>query len=140
MNSIRSIFALMLVLMTFAAVTTSSLGVGSESRYVEGELLVKFRGGPDGEAATRAQSALQHAVKRRFRFVGWQHITLPRGTSVEEALPRYARHPGVLAVEPNVVHENVAAAVPNDPRYPQQYALDRMAASTAWNLSTGNSN
>ena len=37
---------------------------------VEGELLVKFKGGPRGEAAIRAKITLQHEVKRFESIAG----------------------------------------------------------------------
>jgi len=70
-------------------------------RYVEGELLVKFKGGPKGEAAGRVKNALKHTVKRDFDAIGWQHIQLPPGLTVEEVPARYKNDPDVLAVEPN---------------------------------------
>ena len=50
--------------------------------YVEGELLVKFQGGPKSQAARNAKSALKHEVQRDFDFIGWQHIRLPAGMAV----------------------------------------------------------
>src|SRR4029079_12282678 len=83
-------------------------------RVVEGELLVKFRGGARGAEAGRAEQIFGHEVKGRFDRVGWQHIKLPVGATEAQ----YRRHPDVIAVEPNYVFElrespeNVA---PDDP-------------------------
>src|SRR5213594_4312343 len=89
-----------LILVTLMA-TVASTHATQPPNYVEGELLVKFRDGPRGLAAELARNRMQHEIKRNFDFVGWQHIRLPRGTSVEEGLTRYKELPGVLAVEPN---------------------------------------
>jgi subtilisin family serine protease len=115
------------------------------TRYVEGELLVKFRGGPHGLPAVLAQRAFQHQVKRYFDSVGWQYIQLPPGQTVAEALARYRQHGDVLAVEPNYLHEVVlmstpAGVIPNDPLFTNQWGLLKIGATNAWATSTGNSN
>ncbi|MBN2506791.1 MAG: immunoglobulin domain-containing protein [Verrucomicrobia bacterium] len=82
--------------------------------------------------------------------MGWQHIQLPRGWSVAEALERYRRHPDVLEAEPNLllgVHAmstvTVSNVIPNDPLYAtngQQWVLERIGAPAAWGVTTGSSN
>jgi subtilisin family serine protease len=110
--------------------------------YVEGELLVKFQGGPKSQAARNAKSALKHEVQRDFDFIGWQHIRLPAGMAVEEALVRYRKLPNVLAVEPNYVGrlEPSDSGVPNDPLFNGQWALTKISASNAWDFTTGSTN
>lgn len=44
---------------------------------------------------------MKHDVKRNFDRLGWQHIRLPKGMTVEEGLAKYQKPPNVLAVEPN---------------------------------------
>jgi hypothetical protein len=98
-GSLRSATFCLLAALTFTL--TAPTQPADKPRYVEGEQLVKFKGGPSGEAAKRVQSDLKHTVKRDFEFIGWQHIQLPLGVGVEEALARYQNHPDVLAVEPS---------------------------------------
>jgi thermitase len=114
-------------------------------RFVEGELLVKFRGGARGPAAQAAQDNFKHEVKRRFDQLGWQCIRFPRGLTREQALAKYRQHPDVLAVEPNYVfHSRLADAgdgfAPNDPRSNEQWALAKIGATNAWGLTTGSTN
>src|SRR6266540_2225009 len=73
-------------------------------RFVEGELLVKFKGGSRGEAAAKARNAMKHAVRRNFDQIGWQQIRLPTGMTVAQGIERYRNLHGVLAVEPNFIH------------------------------------
>lgn len=128
--------------------------IGNDRR-VEGELLVKFRGGSRGAAAERSRATFNHEVRRRFDRTGWQQIRLPRGFTIEEALARYRSHPDVLAVEPNLAGQAVeglpefsaasaagepAADSPNDPLFANQWALARIGAPTAWLNQTGSSN
>src|SRR5262245_46032757 len=123
--------------------------------FVEGELLVKFRGGPRGAAAEHARQTLGHKVKRDFEFIGWQHIRLPHGITVKEGLARYRQLTGVLAVEPNATmqaHEPLRAPAafaaagmpvpprPDDPFFSQQYALAKIESPTAWEVTTGSTN
>jgi subtilisin family serine protease len=124
------------------------------SRHVEGELLVKFKGGPHGAMAEQARGQMRHDVKRHFDFIGWQQIRLPRGMTVEEGLVRYRNLPGVEAVEPNglgrlrepAVTPAFQAAgagittIPNDPMFPEQWALAKIGATNAWAVTTGDSN
>src|SRR5688500_13802283 len=118
-------------------------------RYAEGELLVKFKGGARSHAAEVTRERMKHVVKRRFDFIGWQHIRLPEGMSVEQGLARYKAMPEVLAAEPNygaqaidsTVAESTQAvsqlpAVPNDPRFGQQWGPSRVGALEAWNVTT----
>lgn len=133
-----------LLLICVLAHAASAAQAGNGARVVEGELLVKFRGGPRGDVAARAQRVFQHEVKRHFDLIGWQHIQLPPDQTVADALERYRRHPDVLAAEPNYVLQAApmcaTAAIPNDPRFIEQWALLKIGASNAWATSTGSSN
>jgi len=135
----------LLAIMTSLLSAQPAPPVPGTPRVVDGELLVKFRGGARGLPAVKAQQTLQHQVKRHFDRVGWQHVQLPQGVTEAEALARYARHPDVLAVEPNYVFslrvaETNAGVIPTDPRFNEQWALGRIGATNAWALSTGSSN
>src|SRR5262245_24009314 len=85
----------------FALLQFASAAPPTTKRYVEGELLVKFRGGPKGADARAAQRNMRHEVKRDFDLIGWQHIRLPKGMTVEEGLTKYRKLPQVLAVAPH---------------------------------------
>jgi subtilisin family serine protease len=126
-----------------------------DGRCVEGELLVKFRGGTRGAEAERSGGTFNHEVRRRFHRTGWQQVRLPRGVAIEEALARYRSHPDVVGVEPNFaapavegLPEFAAASVPggptagtpNDPQFTNQWALAKISAPTAWLNQTGNTN
>ena len=133
----------------------AQIEISKDGRRVEGELLVKFRGGTRGTAAERSRAAFNHEVRRRFEHIGWQQVQLPRGLTIEEALARYRSHPDVLAVEPNLAGQAVeglpefaaasatgepVAGTPNDPQFPNQWALAKIGAPTAWLNQTGTSN
>lgn len=112
--------------------------------YIEGELLVKFRGGPESAAANRAALKHNHKIKRTLKHVGWQHIQLPPGQSVARALAKYSEDPDVIAVEPNAVtfdgQLSIDPVYPNDPAFPQQWGLTNICAPMAWGITTGSTN
>src|SRR4026209_1005788 len=111
--------------------------------YVVGELLVKFQGGPKSQAASDAKNTMKHEVKCDFEFIGWQHVRLPAGMTVEEGLARYSKLPNVLAIEPNYVGRLASGdsvVPPNDPLFNGQWALTKISASNAWDFATGSTN
>jgi len=113
------------------------------TKSVEGELLVKFRGGPRGAAAAQAEQAVGHEVRRRFDRIGWQHVRVRPGQTDAEALARLRQRPDVIAAEPNYLFQlrnAEAATLPNDPRFNEQWALGRIGATNAWALTSGTSN
>jgi subtilisin family serine protease len=113
-TQVRPELLLALLSTALTALHSSAATPAQSKRYVEGELLVKFRGGPKGADAKRAKASLKHEVKRDFDFIGWQHIRLPKGMTVEEALPEYRKMPNVLAVEPNGLME-IEDPIPQPP-------------------------
>ena len=129
------------VLLLWALVATAQDARGP--KWVEGELMVKFRDGPHGALAAQAERALGHEVRRRFDRLGWQHIKIPPGQTQAEALARLRQRPDVIVAEPNYVFELRLAGTnvfPNDPRFNEQWALGRIGATNAWALSSGSSN
>ena len=65
---------------------------------------------------------------------GFFSLTAP-GASVQDVLAWAGRTAGVKDFEPDfVIH---ASAVPNDPGFSSQWALNSMGAPTAWNTTTG---
>jgi len=145
---------LLLICASVALVHVSEAGPSRARGYAEGELLVKFRGGPRGPSAEQARRLMNHEVKRDFESVGWQHIRLPKGMTVAEGLAKYQKLPGVLAVEPNGISEMVEPLprpapemrladiplIPNDPLYGQQWHLKKIGAPAAWRQTTGSTN
>jgi thermitase len=111
----------------------------SPASYVEGELLVKFLGGPaKPQIATSPHVVAGATVLRRFAAFGWEHVRLPEGMTVGQGIKAYLALPGVLAAEPNYTLE--LAAKPNDPLLGSQWGLRAIRAATAWDLTSGSSN
>src|SRR5687767_5205318 len=70
-------------------------------KYVSDEVLIKM----DSSSAARhsVDSLLSQGVKvvERFADLGWQRVKIPAGMSVDEAVARYQKLDGVVAVQPN---------------------------------------
>lgn len=89
--------------------------------YKEGELIVIFK---EGSTMQERQSFLQRAsLRSRADFSGkWpEHVFLPDGESVEDAVRRLADDPAVESVQPNFIYH--ATYAPGDTDYGQLWGL-----------------
>ncbi len=66
-----------------------------------------------------------------------QVVDLPEDVEVGEAVGTLEANPDVAYAEPNFERE--AAVIPNDPEYPELWALPKMGMPAAWDLATGSS-
>jgi subtilisin family serine protease len=132
----RIVLSLALALLFLPAVAITQKKTSAES-YVTGELMVKFKGGPFSEAATAGHAEMETVVIETFPSVGWQRIALPKGLNVPEAISGYRSMPGVEAVQPNYVYR--LHATPNDDRFGEMWAMNKIKAPDAWNITTGSS-
>ena len=105
--------------------------------FAVGELLVKYRKGVPEARKKQKRAKRKSKKEKEFRSIGVEKIRLEPGMTVEEAMKLYADDPDVEYVEPNFVGE--PHAVPNDPRYAEQWALSLMDAAAAWDIGTGSS-
>ena len=113
-----------------------SVAAGSPQRdYAEGEIIVKFRKGVDSREASRlllAQGGEELSVSRRG---GFRRISVPEGSSMEQALEFYRNNPEVEYAEPNYIYH--AYMTPNDPYYTYQWHFPSISMGPAWDESTG---
>ncbi|MDW7771945.1 MAG: S8 family serine peptidase [Desulfobulbaceae bacterium] len=143
-----------LLLFCLFTVPVHVLGLGSvkgsheqHEVCVPDELLVKY------QAATADQVRLQYREKykirtlRYFQSIGVDHVQLPQGVDVEEALQLYAGNRQVEYAEPN--YYRYADIIPDDPFFGQLWGMDNngqdggladadIDAPEAWNITTGN--
>jgi hypothetical protein len=131
-------FILLVALLQVTGITRPQRAAAAFAPHVEGELLVKF----ETSAGALASSQLVHAqigarVLQEFASIGWQHVRLPEGMSVSDAMARYQSAPGVVASQPNYIYH--LDATPNDPSFTQSqmYGMFKIQAPTAWERSTG---
>ena len=93
------------------------------SNETERRLLRRLRRAPAG--------AVVPDLDRIFTF----RLDLQEGQSLEDAVAAYSRDPDVAYAELN--HVYAPCAVPNDSVFPYQWSLDKIDASQAWDLHTG---
>lgn len=109
------------------------------SSYVSDELLVKFAEGPATDNARLANRAIGSTVLENLGDLGWQRVRIPAGLSIDEAIEQYKKFGVVASVQPNFYYHLLRT--PNDPQFISggMYGLTKIAAPSAWDLSTGSS-
>jgi len=120
-----------------------------KGKYKEGELLVKFKSGLIATSSLKLHQAVGASVAKRFNIIpNLEHVKLPKGLSVKDAIMQYMSDPNVEYAEPNYLIK-VSDRIPNDAYFGKQWALlntGQFANSTpgadisvpkAWDISTG---
>ena len=106
--------------------------------YVADQVLVELKHGADftnALAEVGGRIVLRHETGESSLVL----IGLPKPTidAVPDAIQRLARFRDTFViVEPHLIRH--ASAIPNDPQYSQQWALPKISAPAAWDLTTGN--
>ncbi|MCK4911075.1 MAG: S8 family serine peptidase [Thermodesulfovibrionales bacterium] len=108
--------------------------------YVPGEILVKFRQDTGDDMRRATHSKKQAKRIRKFRRSGVEHVKLPEGMSVEDAVSLYMADPMVEYAGPNRLR--YTTVLPDDTRLAKQWSLDNAGdsdidAPKAWNMTTG---
>jgi subtilisin family serine protease len=129
--------ALLLIATQFLFSPKSSSQANESESYVNGEILVKFKPGESPSQIQSVHSRIGATVLKEFTQIGWQHIKLPDGMSVEEGIRAYKNLQEVTDAQPNYIYS--INATPNDPSYSQLYGMTRISAPTAWDITTGSS-
>jgi subtilisin family serine protease len=84
--------------------------------FVSGEVLVKFKAGVTRAVERATHNAVGARVLNRITGgLGIDHLRLPRGLTVADAVRRYSANPLVEYAEPNFYR--YPTFTPNDPRY-----------------------
>ncbi len=122
-----------------------------KGKYKEGELLVKFKSGVLTASSLKTHQSLGSAMIKKIPVLDVEHVRLPQGTTVKDAIVKYMEDPNVEYAEPNYILRT--SLVPNDTYFnPQQWGLrntgqfangtqgDDIKATDAWDISTQNLN
>lgn len=117
--------------------TGSAMSQDRADRYVADEVLIKVEASDRAEDSARKLAEDGARAVEHFRDLGWQRIKLPAGTSVDEAIQRYQKLPGVIAVQPNFYYQ--LQATPNDVDFTGGllYGMTKISAPQAWDLNIG---
>ncbi len=135
-RSLQSIaISLALMLMTASALLAQQRG----EKFVVDEVLIKVDASERAKDSERKLSDSGARSLEEFASLGWRHIKLPAGMSVNEAIEQYQKLPGVVAVQPNFYYQLLAT--PNDVDFNSGllYGMTKIGAPQAWDLSTGSS-
>lgn len=113
---------------------------------VSGQLLVGFDSGLSRERQSRLLDDAGARVAHRFAAVRGGRLVLVRprakGAAIDPLRRRLARAAGVAYAEPDYVQSASATRTPDDPRWPQQWALQDSSsghdvhAPEAWSVRT----
>ncbi|HWR57967.1 MAG TPA: S8 family serine peptidase [Thermodesulfovibrionales bacterium] len=133
------------------ATVQSILSNMEKGTYKQGELLVKFRSGVSSASSLRTSQALGAKTIKKYSVVpNLEHVKLPDGVSVRDAVAKYMSDPNVEYAEPNYIR--CAAVESGDPFFlnRQQWALYNtgqfaggtpgadIRAPLAWDITAGN--
>lgn len=125
-------------------ISVQSILAGAEKgRHWEGEIIVKFRQGVRTASSLRAHKAVGATVFRRFQLLNAEHVKLPSGVTVRDAIIRYMQDPDVEYAEPNYIR-SANLTVPNDQLFPLQWQLRNTSSPgvdismpSAWDIIRG---
>jgi len=99
------------------------------AEYKEGEIIVKMRGSVNIKAG-----GIKIRNLGKLGDVTYLHIVDKR-KKTEELMKEWKEKAGVVEVFPN--YKVRIFAVPNDPGYSRQWAMTKISAPDAWNITTG---
>jgi len=112
--------------------------------YASNKLIVKFNDTINIAQANEIKNTLGVVKTETIKLTGAQIWTLSGKTSVETAIATYRNSSTFKYIEPDYIVTK-AATFPNDPGFPQQWALHNtndadIDAPEAWDIQTGNPN
>jgi len=130
--------ALFLLCFTAFAISARALPYSSD-KYASGELLVKFRTSAESTASRSVLQRLSSSVIEKLGDGEWHRIRIADGMTVEHAMAEFSKSSQIDAVQPNFLY--FLQLTPNDAQFANAglYGLTRIAAPTAWDLTTGSS-
>src|SRR3990172_1460138 len=112
------------------------LPLGSED-FEQGEVLIKFKPGTPAEDMRNFHAQNNLTELETLGKIGVSRMKIPPGFSVGETVTRLKNNPNVEFVEPNYIRGTHDS--PNDKYYPNQWALAKINAPAAWDISKGSS-
>ncbi len=106
-------------------------------RAVDGELLVRFRPGASAARRDAALATVGGQRLKRFEAVATDHVRVPRGRRIDDALATLLASSDVLSAQPNFVRRITALPPPNDFFWVNDttygfYGLKKIQADQVW--------
>ena len=107
------------------------IGIASAKEYVPGELLVKYKDGKIEKISSKQDLFIQD-FKNELSLLRFEEKT-----DMEDVAKKYSLLDGVEYAGPNYIYH--VLSTPDDSDYSNQWALGRINAENAWNITKGNS-
>ncbi|HET9531641.1 MAG TPA: S8 family serine peptidase [Blastocatellia bacterium] len=107
--------------------------------HVPGRVLVKFHQKVGKSRARNVITSMGGISGEEIRGTGVHVVELPEGLNEEFFLDVYRSQPEVEFAELDLVLPP-DEMVPDDPTYPSEWHLPKIASPSAWSMTTGNSN
>jgi thermitase len=134
----RRLFSGWVLALAVSIVVVSSPGWAQAPQHARGRLLVKFRKNVDANKAQNVLAAFQAQDDGEIPGTGVKVLSLPPNAS-ERALERaFRKRAEVESAEVDLLVPP-DGVTPNDPLFPSQWHLPRIAAPDAWSSTTGSS-
>jgi thermitase len=131
-----------------ASAASGDIGAVEGGKYVAGQVLVRYEPGTSSTERAAIRDDLDAGLQRRLLVPRLELLSLAPEDSVKRAVGELEAQPDVAYAEPNFVYR--LAALPNDPGFISQWALDNQEqlggfldadinAPEAWDTTTGSS-
>lgn len=117
---------------TIAAETSRTFWQNEE--YAPGEIIVKFKSGFSIPSQKTRDKIAGVILIQELGLIGAQHIRLPEGTSVQDAVHDYNADPQVEYAEPN--YKVYPLLTPNDTFFGELWGLRNIGQTVNWDLGT----
>nr|WP_093293193.1 S8 family serine peptidase [Thermoactinomyces sp. DSM 45892] len=131
----RSLSVVAALALGVSMVFSNSIGTQASENEGSSEIIVKFKPGTSLAQSSSLHAKADSQVIKTNSTLGFQVVKVPAEKSVKQAIQEYQKNPDVLYVEPNHVYR--ATLVPNDTDYAKQYALQKVEAEKAWDITKG---
>jgi subtilisin family serine protease len=103
--------------------------------YVAGEILVKYNGSAPLSTVERIVREKGCELVAHIERLRVARIRIPGETDIFSMIDSFSSHPAVEQAEPNYLH--YPHVVPDDPRLPDQWAIEKMEFFDAWDIEQG---
>ncbi len=118
--------------------TTGTRDVAVNAAAVPGEILVKFRPGLSSNSVKAMSAQLGMKSVGSVNRVGVQVMKVSGDTKA--AIAKLQKNGNVLYAEPNYMayaSDYAVEMTPNDPKLGEQWAINKVSAPAAWDITTG---
>lgn len=136
----RCIWPSVVLAVLVLAVSAAAVSVAERPEYVSNQLMIRFAPGTTEAERNAAAESLGGRIVRASSLANTYLIELDpgRGVTVEAGLTRAAQLSSITDASPNYYRYKLA--VPNDPRFSQQWGMRMINAPKAWDLERGSNN